>query len=100
MVGTPGTPSNERIGLAGRWWQEEWNGSEWINGQNLNDRGDGSFPNPNDLVYFAHRDDDQYRYTGYLVFDYFITDEDGNALVSFEANIKLSALIQYINVWS
>ena len=75
LVGTPDTPTNEHIGLTGRWWQEERSGSEWINGQNLNlDRGDGSSPNANDLVYFAHRDDDQYRYTGYLVFDYFITN--------------------------
>ncbi len=28
--------ANERIGLAGQWWQEEWDGSSWSNGQNLN----------------------------------------------------------------
>ena len=26
LSGISGTPSNEQIGLAGRWWQEEWNG--------------------------------------------------------------------------
>lgn len=26
LVGTPSTPDNERIGLVGRWWQEEWTG--------------------------------------------------------------------------
>ena len=42
IVGKPGLDSNEHIGLAGRWWQEEWNGTAWTNGQNLNNKGDGS----------------------------------------------------------
>jgi hypothetical protein len=83
--------SNERIGLAGRWWQEQWDGSKWTNGQNLNSKGDGSSPSPNDITYFARRDiaDSSsptglhYRYTGYLLFDYFITDENGDATVNF-----------------
>ncbi len=94
LVGTPGTPSNERIGLAGRWWQEEWNGTAWTNGHNLNNKGDGSSPNPNDLVYFGRKDIEdptsptgmKYKFTGYLVFDYFITDENGNAVLDFETN--------------
>ena len=57
LVGSAGTPANDRIGLSGRWWQEEWNGSEWTNGQNLNSKGDGSSPNPNDIVYFDRRDE-------------------------------------------
>jgi hypothetical protein len=73
--------ANERIGLAGRWWQEEWNGTEWTNGQNSNDS-----------TYFANRDNPDYRYTGYLVFDYFITNEDGNATLSFEANSSYHVL--------
>ena len=92
LVGTPGTPSNEQIGLAGRWWQEEWNGTAWTNGQNLNDKGNGSSPNPNDLVYFSRRDITDatsptglhYKFTGYLLFEYFITDEQGEATVLFE----------------
>jgi hypothetical protein len=92
LVGTPGTSDNERIGLAGRWWQEEWNGSSWSNGQNLNDKGNGSSPNPNDQTYFNRRfiqDNSSptgyhYRYTGYLVFDYFITDDNGTATLQFE----------------
>jgi hypothetical protein len=92
--------ANERIGLAGRWWQEEWNGSAWVNGQNLNNKGDGSSPNPNDDLYFERRDIPDatrptglhYRYTGYLVFDYFITDENGNAAFSFEANSSYHVL--------
>ena len=57
LSGEPGTTgANELIGRVGRWWQEEWNGSEWTNGQNLNNKGDGSTPNPNDLVYISRRD--------------------------------------------
>ena len=79
--------SNERIGLAGRWWQEV-NGT----GQNLNSKGDGSSPNPNDDIYFDTWDNPDYRYTGYLVFDYFITDENGAASFSFEANSSYHVL--------
>jgi hypothetical protein len=92
IVGTPGTDENERIGYAGRWWQEEWNGAAWVNGRNLNSKGDGSSPNPNDEVYDERKSIADvtsptglhYRYTGYLVFDYFITDIDGDATVYFE----------------
>lgn len=92
LVGEPGTLSNEQIGLAGRWWQEEWDGTSWTNGQNLNNKGGGSSPNPNDLVYFERRDITDptsptglhYKFTGYLLFDYFITDEQGNAEILFE----------------
>jgi len=102
LAGNPDidTDSNERIGLAGRWWQEEWDGTEWTNGQNLNNKGDGSSPSPNDITYFARRDIPDatsptglhYRYTGYLVFDYFITDEDGNATLEFETNSSFHVL--------
>ena len=92
--------ANEHIGLAGRWWQEEWDGTQWTNGQNLNNKGDGSFPSPNDDTYSARRDIPDatsptglhYRYTGYLVFDYFITDEDGNASLEFETNSSFHVL--------
>jgi len=100
LAGNSGTASNEAIGLTGRWWQEEWNGSAWANGHNLNDKGDGSSPNPNDLTYFARRDlpDSssptglRYRFTGYLVFEYFITDERGDALLTFEAHSSYHVL--------
>ena len=92
LVGTPGTADNERIGLAGRWWQEEWTGTTWANGQNLNDKGDGSSPNQNDQTYLSRRyiqDSSSptgyhYRYTGYLVFNYFITDSNGTTTLQFE----------------
>jgi hypothetical protein len=92
LVGTPDTIANEKIGLAGRWWQEEWNGTAWTNGQNLNSKGNGSSPNPNDLIYYSKRDISDitsptglhYKFTGYLLFDYFITDEQGSATIPFE----------------
>ena len=100
LVGTDGTSCNESIGLTGRWWQEEWNGSAWVNGQNLNNKGDGTSPNPNDLVYFERRDINDptsptgknYRYTAYLVFDYFITDSNGNITFDFKANSSYHVL--------
>jgi hypothetical protein len=100
LAGFPGTDANERIGFAGRWWQEEWNGTSWINGQNLNNKGDGSSPNPNDLTYLSRRDipsatsptGRQYRFTGYLVFDCFITDSNGDASFSFQADSSFHVL--------
>jgi hypothetical protein len=100
LTGIPGTPANERIGLAGRWWQEIWNGTQWANGQNLNDKGDGSSPNPNDETYFTRRDIPDltsptgllYKFSGYLVFDYFITDDNGDAIISFEADSSYHVL--------
>jgi hypothetical protein len=92
IVGTPGTPDNERIGLAGRWWQETWNGSAWTGGSNLNNKGNGTSPNPNDATYYTRRfiadptspTGYHYRYTGYLMFNYFITDSNGDATIDFE----------------
>ena len=100
LLGYPGTPANETLGLTGRWWEEEWNGSEWSNGHNLNNKGDGSFPNPNDTTYFSRRDVAdltsptglKYRYTGYLLFDYFITDEDDNAVLNFDQDSSYHVL--------
>ena len=89
-------PANESIGYSGRWWQQEWDGAAWGGGQNLNDNGDGSSPNPNDLVYQDRFDDPdiiggspttlRYLYEGYMPFDYFITDEDGDAALDFNVD--------------
>jgi hypothetical protein len=92
LVGTSGSSDNERIGFAGRWWQEEWSGSAWTSGSNLNNKGNGSSPNPNDVTYLSrYLIEDatsptgyRYRYIGYLVFDYFITNSNGDATVLFE----------------
>ena len=100
LVGNPGAPSNEKIGLAGRWWQEHWDGTAWVGGQNLNNKGDGYSPNPNDQTYFNTRDTPSptsptkklYRYTGYLVFDYFITESNGNVNLDFEAQSSYHVL--------
>lgn len=85
--------SNELIGLNGRWWEQEWTGSSWTTGWNLNNKGDGSSLNPNDIVYYARRDladpiggsttGLRYKYIAYRVFKYFITDEYGNATLEY-----------------
>ena len=100
LLGTPGTDSNERIGLAGRWWQQMWLGASWSAGWNLNNKGDGTSPNPNDLTYFETRDmtaagspnGKLYLYTGYLLLGYFITDAAGNATVPFAADSSYHVL--------
>ena len=61
--------TNEQLGYAGRWWRVQ--------------------PNPgnsNDTDYDNHKDDPNYIYQGYLFFDYFLTDQQGNATVNFSAN--------------
>lgn len=92
LVGSSSDPAaKEIIGLTGRWWQSEWNGSTWVNGQNLNNKGDGSSPNPNDVLYYARRDvadptsptGKKYSCTAYRLIDYFITDANGNATFDF-----------------
>jgi hypothetical protein len=100
LVGTAGTSANEKIGRAGRYWQEVWNGTAWANGWNLNDKGSGHFPTPNDTVYFANREvpdptsptGRKYKYTCYVVFDYFITDSQGNATVTFQVHSSYHVL--------
>ena len=100
LVGRPDGVGNEQIGLTGRWWQEEWNGLSWSNGQNLNNKGDGSSPNPNDLIFLSRRFVEDpgspsgyhYRYTGYLLFAYFTTDENGDATIYFETGSSYHVL--------
>lgn len=92
---------NERVGLSGRWWQQSWLGSAWDDGGNLNDKGTGSSPNPNDAIYSVRRDaidgtspsGRRYRFTGYRPFDYFVTDAEGTAAISF------SVLSAYHVLW-
>lgn len=58
--------TNERIGYAGRWWRMT--------------------PNPGnstDEDYEAHREDPDYVFEGYLLFDFFITDSLGSAEAAF-----------------
>jgi hypothetical protein len=89
----------EGVGLSGRWWQQEWGWSDtyggiWTNGWNLNNKGDGSSPSPNDNTYFSRRDivdlasptRKKYRYTTYRVLDYFITDANGDVTLDFIAD--------------
>jgi hypothetical protein len=67
--------ANERIGYAGRWWRVT--------------------PNPgnsNDQDYEAHRDDPDYIYEGYLLFDFFVTDRFGSAELGFTSNSSYHVL--------
>jgi hypothetical protein len=67
--------ANERIGYAGRWWRLQ--------------------PNPgnsNDAEYEEYKDDPNYVYEGYLFFDFFVTDQYGNAMLSFLTNSSFHVL--------
>ena len=101
LVGTPETPCNEWIGLAGRWWEEEWyKGSSWSgwSGHNLNDDAV-----KNDTRYYQLRDQldptsptgKHYRYTAYMVLGFFVTDDLGNATYNFLANNSYHVLFKY-----
>jgi hypothetical protein len=100
LAGDPLHASNELIGYTGRWWQETWGDESWGSGQNLNVKGDGSFPNPNDEVYQSRKGilnpssptGLHYKYTGYLVFDYFTTDSNGNYLLEFDQDSSFHVL--------
>jgi len=108
LVGLPDDASdlvrsaNERIGMVGRYWEEEWTGSpaSWGSGANLNSKGDGSRPSPNDETYLARRTVPDgssptglyYRYTGYKVFYYFVTDADGDASFGFSVDSSYHVL--------
>jgi len=77
LVGKPDLDdwSNEQIGYAGRWWRKQ--------------------PNPgnsNDTEYEANRDNPDYIFEGYLLFDFFVTDEIGNVSISFAADSSFHVL--------
>jgi hypothetical protein len=89
LVGTPGSADNEQIGFAGRWWQEEWNGATWINGQNVNDQ---TYIDNRNALYSSDPQVYRYRFIGYLVFDYFITKSNGDATILFETGSSYHVL--------
>ena len=67
--------ANEYIGYQGRWWREQ------------PDPG-----NSDDADYQAHQDDSTYIFVGYLLFDYFVSDEYGCAEKEFELNSSYHVL--------
>ncbi len=81
--------ANENIGFVGRWWREEWIAGTWSDGQNSSDSdyvtngGVTDSSSPTGL---------KYKFTGYLVFDYFITNSKGNASLEFEVNSSYHVL--------
>ncbi len=67
--------TNEKLGYAGRWWR--------------------NVPNPgnsSDADYNQHKGDSGYIYQGYLLFDFFTTDQQGNATVNFAADSSFHVL--------
>ncbi len=100
LEAVPGSPCAERLGSVGRYWRETWNGTAWANGWNLNTKGDGSSPNPNDAAYLANRDEPlstsptglKYRFTTYLLLGYFITDANGNGTVDLRLDSSYHVL--------
>jgi len=67
--------SNELIGFEGRWWRKQ--------------------PNPgnsNDADYLAHKNDPNYIFEGYLLFDYLVTNEYGYVVKEFEADNSFHVL--------
>jgi hypothetical protein len=77
LVGDPEMDnwSNEQLGYAGRWWRVQ--------------------PNPgnsDDTDYESNKDDPNYIYQGYLLFDFFSTDQQGNATVNFIVNSSYHVL--------
>ena len=67
--------SNEKLGYAGRWWRVQ-----------------PSPGNSNDTDYDNNKDDPNFIYQGYLLFDYFSTDQQGSATVSFSVNSSYHVL--------
>jgi hypothetical protein len=67
--------TNEQIGYAGRWWRKQ------------PDPG-----NSNDADYDAHKDEANYIFEGYLLYDFFVTDELGSAALNFTADSSFHVL--------
>lgn len=77
LVGKPDVNNwaNEQIGYAGRWWRQQ-----------------PTPGNSSDADYNAHKNDPGYVYQGYLLFDFFVTDQQGNASVTFAADSSFHVL--------
>lgn len=67
--------TNEQLGYAGRWWRVQ--------------------PNPGnttDADYDNNKNNPNYIFQGYLLFDFFITDDQGNAKINFTADSSFHVL--------
>ncbi|MEE8470038.1 MAG: hypothetical protein V3S51_01770, partial [Dehalococcoidia bacterium] len=91
LVGTPeaDADANEHIGLVGRWWRAEWNGFEWTDGQNSND---ADYIAGHEIADSTSPTNLRYRFTGYMVFDYFITNKAGKASLEFQVDSSYHVL--------
>ena len=74
--------TNEQLGYAGRWWYTRYDSSGNIISQG----------NTTDTFYDAHKGDSSYVFQGYLLFDFFVTDENGNASSSVFADSSYHVL--------
>jgi hypothetical protein len=109
LFGLPETDAaaNERVGFSGRWWQEEWDGWAWSDGHNLNNKGAGDRPSPNDQDYLFRRNipdptsptGNRFRFTGYRSFDHFVTDASGNATCDFVVRSSYHVLWKRSQIW-
>jgi hypothetical protein len=100
LQGKPEHPSNDLIRPLGRIWQERWDGEKWTDGDNLNNKGNGDKISPNDKAFAKNSKVEdptsptgkKYRYTNYIVFDYFVTDWKGNAVIETELKSSFHVL--------
>jgi hypothetical protein len=77
LVGDPSKSvwTNEQLGYSGRWWRVQ--------------------PNPGnttDADYDNNKNNPNYIFQGYLLFDFFITDDQGNATIDFTADSSFHVL--------
>jgi len=77
LVGDPSKSvwTNEQLGYSGRWWRVQ--------------------PNPGnstDADYDNNKNNPDYIFQGYLLFDFFITDEQGSATINFTADSSFHVL--------
>ena len=80
---------NERIGYTGRWWKEEWIDGQWVGIYNF---GDSVYEAEKDIELDGSPTGYQYKFIGYLLFDYFITNENGDAILVFSQDSSYHVL--------
>jgi len=78
--------TNEQIGSAGRWWYTQYDSGGEILAQGNKDGDNG------DAFYKLYKNDSSYVFQGYLLFDFFVTDENGNATSNFFADSSYHVL--------
>ncbi|MCC7495314.1 MAG: hypothetical protein IT204_23395 [Fimbriimonadaceae bacterium] len=96
------SPAFDAVAACGRYWQEEWLGALWGQGLNLNRKGDGRRPSPNDLLWrervtvtaAGSPTGRRYRFRAYWLLGWFVTDARGGAWASFADGDSYHALFR------